>query len=381
MTIADVERLVSRVKRFAPEPDDHRDEHGDELSFIQIADLPVRAPSWLIKDVLELDTVGFLYGDSETAKTLIGIDLAACVALQMPWHGHAIKAAGSVWYVLGEGHGGIARRRAAWEKHYGKSLKGAPLYISERPGDFFTREGILQFLRGVERLVASGVPPPVLVVIDTMSRNVGDGFEETTDGVRTLLNHVNEYLRARWRCTVLFHHHVGHVERDRMRGPRALVNNSDFAYRTERPEKGGPVLLVSDRMKDGNKLPDMAFNVVPVDLGLVDDDRQIVYGVTVESTEYSRAQPHCKGLGKAQGGMLALLRELYATARVNITTDGRDPGDALVGVDCWNDVGIRRRLVSGRQAFYRVKSTLLKRELITVAGKSVRPVDPEESAP
>lgn len=84
---------------------------------------------WRIKDFLEENTTGLFFGDPGAYKSFIALDMAFHVAAGKDWHGYAVQQ-GTVIYIAGEGHGGLARRFAAWQQHHGIDLATLPLYAS-----------------------------------------------------------------------------------------------------------------------------------------------------------------------------------------------------------------------------------------------------------
>jgi RecA-family ATPase len=94
------------------------------FQFVRMDSLKVRAPSWLVKGLIETDSFGCLYGDPVAGKSFIGIELSSCIATGTPFYGLAVKK-GPVIYLAGEGQAGLARRFHAWDIARGFSLSGA----------------------------------------------------------------------------------------------------------------------------------------------------------------------------------------------------------------------------------------------------------------
>lgn len=74
-------------------------------------------PTPLVADWLDSNTLARVYGASNHGKSHVALDMAACVSLGIPWHGHATTAARTV-YVLAEAADGMGRRVAAWEERH-----------------------------------------------------------------------------------------------------------------------------------------------------------------------------------------------------------------------------------------------------------------------
>ena len=174
---------------------------------------------WTVHGWLETDSLGMLYGPSGSGKSFVAIDIACCVATGTPFLGANIRR-GSVFYIAGEGHNGFARRAAAWQRIKGVSLKGAPLFKSNKAILLLDREAAAGLSAEVDRLVALRGVQPELVTIDTMARNFGDGDENSNQDAGRFIEHIDEFIRRKYKCHVLIVHHSGHgMDRER-RGER-----------------------------------------------------------------------------------------------------------------------------------------------------------------
>jgi RecA-family ATPase len=105
------------------------------FQFVPVADLKYRAPEYIIMELFEADTLGLIFGDPGCGKSFLAVDIALSVATGTPFHGRDTKQ-GSVFFIAGEGHNGLARRFAAWSQARGVSLAGVPLFKSERAAQF-----------------------------------------------------------------------------------------------------------------------------------------------------------------------------------------------------------------------------------------------------
>ena len=69
----------------------------------------------LIADTLDEGALSVIYGESNSGKTFVTLDMAMAVATGEPWNGKATKR-GLVVYVAAEGGKRIMRRLAALKK-------------------------------------------------------------------------------------------------------------------------------------------------------------------------------------------------------------------------------------------------------------------------
>jgi hypothetical protein len=222
---------------------------------------------WLVENYLEHNALSMLFGPSGAGKSFVVVDIACSVATGRSWHGMPVKQ-GPVFYIAGEGHNGLARRFAAWQKASGQTLKGAPLFKSRKAIQVLDRESAAEVTAEVEMLIASGLPVPSLIVIDTLARNFGDGDENSTKDGNKFVQHLDEFMRNRWGCHVLVVHHSGH-DMDRARGSSSFKGAMD----QEMWVKGqmGHIELACTKMKDAEMPAPRNFKIAQVGLGVLDD--------------------------------------------------------------------------------------------------------------
>jgi hypothetical protein len=279
------------------------------LPFSRIGTGEASPPSWIVKGLLEVGALALLFGDPGAGKSLLALDLAACIATGEAFHGHSVKKRGAVAYVAGEGFTGIRRRLLAWSIARGPNLEAAPLYVSRAPTALCEAEAMRELEASLEA-IDEEAGPPVLVVIDTYSRNLGGDENASRDGAIAI--QALDAIRARWGCAVLIVHHAGHGDKLRGRGWSGLRAAVDAEYRAE---KVGEVMhLESTKKKDGLPPEPMAFRLAEQGIGLRDDDDLPVTSAVLERIEYSarKAAPRMRTdpTGRNQKEALAILRGL-----------------------------------------------------------------------
>lgn len=223
---------------------------------------------WLIENYLETDALSMVFGPSGGGKSFCVVDMACCVATGTAWHGMPVKK-GAVFYIAGEGHNGLARRFAAWQKARGVKLDDSvPLFKSNRAVMMLDAGAAEALSAEVERLIKETGHYPVLVIIDTLARNFGDGDENKQADAGRFIEHLDEYIRRRWGCNVMTVHHSGH-DMDRARGSSALKGAMD----QEIWVKGtmGLIDLQVTKMKDAEIPAARRFKITQTGLGITDD--------------------------------------------------------------------------------------------------------------
>lgn len=217
---------------------------------------------WLIKGYLLPASSALLFGEPAAGKSLVGIDWAACIALGRDWNRHPVKA-GPVVYLAGEGHHGISRRLKAWAIHNnaGHDLERAPIFVSERGGAMDTRDGLAEVAEAIDA-VAEEHGPPVLIMVDTLHRNM-TGDENAAKDMSAYFTHT-DWLRLRYGAAVLTVHHSGHGDQKRARGSSAIKGAVDTELLVE--VAGDIRTLKGTKQKDGPLPPDAAFKLEVVTL-------------------------------------------------------------------------------------------------------------------
>lgn len=244
---------------------------------------------WLVKNYIEENTLGIFFGDPASYKSFLALSMALNCALGTPWNGCNTKQ-GPVIYIAGEGHGGLARRISAWAKETGTDLSKAPIYFSEQSASLYNQESAEDVANTVEMLIKD---KPGLVIIDTLARNFGPGDENSTADMNLFIEHVDQLIRARFKCCVLLVHHTGHREKHRARGSMALRGGVDFEYRIERPNKFSAKMICT-KMKDAVEPDDTYFEGKSVFLGFDEEEE-------MTSLVFSRVDAPVKEEGLLEG--------------------------------------------------------------------------------
>lgn len=233
--------------------------------FIRAADLlaNLKPIEWLVKGILETDALSMLFGPSGAGKSFVAVDFACCVSTGTAWLGHSVRQA-PVFYVAGEGHSGLARRLAAWQKDRNVSLATADLYKSERAVLLLDKGAAEALADEIAGMVDQGMPVPGLVVVDTLARNFGDGDENTAADASRFIENVDTLIRKRWKCNVLIVHHSGHTA-ERARGSSAFKAAMDQELSVT--PKGPGLILEVTKMKDAERPAGKALTLKTVEVG------------------------------------------------------------------------------------------------------------------
>ena len=361
----DIQRIAGSVARYeAADPlptGEGEQSQGRRFRLIRAGELEFKAPRFLVREYLEADSLGLVFGDPGCGKSFLAVDMACCIATGQDFHALPVEA-GPVIYVAGEGHNGLKRRFTAWEIRNGHSLDDAPLYVSTAPAALCDEGNALEVATAVNE-VAEASGAPALVVIDTLARNFGPGDENSTQDMGRFV-FAADMIRSRHECTVLLVHHTGHADKQRARGAMALKGALDAEYRMD-VDDTGVIRLEATKMKDAPPPDPMAFRLHTVELGIKDHDGREITSAVLDETSYAPpAKSGRQGRGKWQTVAVEQLQRLHRERRANMEADGRDPDSARVSVEDWRDA-CRENGVT-RQRWPEVRKSLEENSLVVV---------------
>jgi len=276
----------------------------------------------LVKGLLDQGAMSILYGESNVGKTFVATDLARAIAAGAPWGGMRTTPV-RVVYVAAEGGHGARKRAAALFAKYGSTPDFLfllfPVNLLDPAADIGP---LIEALRG-----AGGVG---LVVLDTLSRIMAGGDENSSVDMGALVRHLDA-IRAAVSCHVLVVHHTGKDTARGARGHSLLRAATD----TEIEVSEGRIAVTKQRDLDKTWVSGFDLNVVT--LG-VDSDGDPVTSCTVSLRD--AAKPAAPDSDKARA--LALVRE------GEWKRDSR-AGESWVGVPVGVALGIRTDEAAGRQ--------------------------------
>ena len=225
---------------------------------------------WLVKNLIPEDGMGMIFGASGTYKSFIAIDLALHVATGADWADKRTKH-GPVVYVAAEGGAGISRRLDAWKRSQGLAESPDNLWIVVKPLLLSDEQDVMDLQQGLSALPQK----PSLIIIDTLSQTF-DGDENSSKDISYYIRLINSQIRAAFNCTVIIIHHTGHSAKDRPRGSSAITANMDFILGVNLPDPSGLIARLSvEKMKDGEKLNDLFFEMSRTVLGVDEDGDEI----------------------------------------------------------------------------------------------------------
>lgn len=163
---------------------------------------------YVIKGWLDRDAVSVLYGEPNTGKSFLALDIAHHVQQGRSWGGQRVQR-GNVLYVAIEGGALFANRVAALDNPSFWVLSGPIDLLDPARGDASPLADALAHLEATHGEFA-------LIVIDTLARAMNGRDENAASDIAMLMGAV-DYLRSRTGAHILLVHHTG---KDRSKGAR-----------------------------------------------------------------------------------------------------------------------------------------------------------------
>jgi len=229
----------------------------------------------LIKGLLDCGAMSVLYGASNVGKTFVALDLAFHVAAGLPWRGRSVTKA-AVVYVAAEAGRGIHRRVAALRQHYAAEIaaleargESVTLSIVPCPIDLRDDKGDTEALIGLIKAAAAAMgAEPGLVFIDTLSRAIAGGDENSSVDMGAFVKHADR-LRGATKAHTSVVHHSGKDTSKGARGHSLLRAAAD----TEIEIADGRIEVTKQREMEGGQV--IGFRLKEVILG-ADPDGDII---------------------------------------------------------------------------------------------------------
>ena len=280
----------------APDPAFDAPKRAADLEWFDDVE-PVLGGAYLVKGLLDVAAMAVVYGPSNSGKTFWTIDLAYHIAIGAPWRGRRVCQA-SVLYLAAEGGRGVINRVAALKQSHG--VLDVPLAVKRAGLDLLHDQADLQHIVDLSAEVKARLPDaPHLIVIDTLSRVMAGGDENSAADMTALIRNIDA-VRAATGAHALLVHHTGKDAARGARGHSSLRAATDTEIEIAN-EDGARAAMVT-KQRDHNGGETFAFDLKSVSLGHDQDGDEVTSCVVepVDSDDFKAAVAQKKGLGGNQ---------------------------------------------------------------------------------
>jgi hypothetical protein len=237
------------------------------LPYVQASNLPGwEPPRELIEGMLIEGGMTVIYGDSNTGKSFLTLDMAAHITLGRDWFGRKVKQ-GAVVYLAAESPRSIIDRSRALADKLGTTLDN--LFITNCPIDLYDPNGdCLAVVNTIEAIEREHGVKVCLIVADTLARIMGAGDENATRDMNVVVKNV-DVIRAATRTQFVLIHHTGKDASKGARGSSALRAATDTEIEVSDPGNQKPKEFKVTKQRDlQGKGEVYGFILVNVNLGL-----------------------------------------------------------------------------------------------------------------
>lgn len=285
-------------------------------------------PDELVQGVLTAGDGSVLYGDSNSGKTFVVIDLACAVARGTDWMGRKTEP-GLVVYLAAESPSSVRGRLQAYQKHHG--VKVPNFAIVQSPIDLFAGEADTdKVIKLVQMLEAKCGQAVRLIIGDTLARLSAGANENLGADMGVVVRHIDR-IRVECKAHFLLIHHRGKNTDAGARGWSGLKAAVDTEI--EVTDTGDGRCLEITKQRDlPTKGERIGFRLDVVTLG------QTKWGAPATSCVVNAADAPVKAskpikLGETQQAVMALLRGAGKNMRrVDIAKQLAEQGKAKTSV-------------------------------------------------
>ena len=299
---------------------------------------------WLVDGLLTKHGFSVLYGEPGAGKSFLAIDMALSVAYGKAWHNNPVQK-GAVLYIAGEGVGGLGKRIKAWQAHH-KLTADVPFYVLPTAVRFREPEDVERLLRTIDNLDTKFSA----VFVDTVARALLGGDENSATDMGLFVD-ACEIVKRHCECAVVAIHHSGKDAARGMRGSTALLGAVDTSIKVSKLEE--TVTLTTEKQKDAEPMPDVAFTMTPV--ALIDD-----VSVVMTQADMPEKKPRSAKLTEPQKIALQALRNLSV-----------ELGQERVPVTAWHDKHRAKTPDSTRSRRRDARDALQTKRAIVIEGSYV----------
>lgn len=228
---------------------------------------PCTESNWLIQDLLMVNSIAILYGDSNIGKSFLTLSMAFSIATGRDFLGRNVKQGASFW-LAAEGGGRVNNRFEAIKRHY--EVNEAPLYLINSDADFYSSESDAKALiSAIKARATADNQTPALVVIDTLTK-VSRGANQNSQQDMGIVLKSAELIQRELGCAILMVHHGSKDPTRGSRGTNALQCDVDTEILVTKGE------IAVTKQRDGEKDRRMGFGLHLVEVGVDDKTGQPV---------------------------------------------------------------------------------------------------------
>lgn len=321
---------------------------------------PAPRKTWLVENMLGAGELSVIFGAPSGGKSALATHTAACIAAHRTWLGRTVLG-GAVLYVAAERAALVKRRLAAWRRRHGTDY--LPLGVLQGTVDLrSSKEAANEIIGHASDLREMTGEPVVLIIIDTVSRVLAGGDENSPKDMGALVANASVIQEATGAHVCLIHH-IPADGSQRLRGHGALLGAVDTSICVEKHPTARTATV--DKQNDGEEGERVSFSLESVEIA---DDGTTAPVVVPADAEPATKIKIARRLPDRVKAALDVLTDLCVDGKPLSAESGLPASIRAVPLDIWRDELYRRGALDAdhknpREDFRRVKVALQARHL------------------
>jgi putative DNA primase/helicase len=259
-------------------------------------------PEELVQGLLTEGAASMLFGDSNSGKTFLSIDMACAVARGVTWMGRKTEQ-GMVVYVAAESPASIRARLQAYQQHH--ACKVPNFAIVQSPLDLYSSEkdtdALIQLVHHIEKQRGQKAK---LIIGDTLARLSAGANENSGEDMGLVVRRIDR-IRSECHAHFLVIHHSGKAAINGARGWSGIRAAVDTEIEVSDGPAGRCAEITKQRDLPG-KGDRLGFRLEAVSLGLTKWGDPASTCVVVQIEAPAR-KPKGKRMGEVEAAVLELL--------------------------------------------------------------------------
>jgi hypothetical protein len=301
-----------------------------------------------IEGLLIKAAMSVTYGPSNCGKTFFMADLALHVALGLEWRGREVEQAGVIYCAM-EGAHGIANRVAAFALACGLTGQEIPFAIIPVALNLLDPEAdTSRLIDAIAEAAARMAIPVGLVVMDTLSRAMAGGNENSPEDMGALVAN-SDRIRQATGAHVAWIHHSGKDQAQGARGHSLLRAATDTEIEISRADNDSPSVAKVTKQRELEIDGVFGFTLKRVELGLNHRGKPVTSCV-VEPTDEGPTKPRIS-LTNGEAMALRILHDVMATQPCPVPYQAAQAGvTAATSKHAWRETFFARSTADSHEA-------------------------------
>lgn len=263
-------------------------------------------PDEILEDLLIAGDGSVIYGDSNSGKTFLAVDMGASISRGSQWLGKRTDP-GLVIYLAVESPASIKRRLQSYKKYH--NIKLDNFIMVPNPIDLFSNDGdTSRIISLVKEEEAKRKQKVRLIIGDTLARLSPGANENSGEHMSVVIKHF-DIIRSETEAHFTLIHHSGKNAANGARGWSGIRAAIDTEMEVT-DSKDGHCLEVTKQRDLATKGMRIGFRLEPVILGNSKWGKPT--GSCVVLPWNAPVKEKGKKLGKIAGGILEFMRNFYA---------------------------------------------------------------------